>query len=655
MSALYRYYLDGVLLQDEPLGWDELVTSISSDESRKGIIVTNDASLTFRGDGFDALYAKFSNNFCSESSIQIQELRSDGIYYVIHEGIIFTPSIVVDEQKQLLTGKVEDNSFFARINNNKNIGAFPWVGKSKNGFDITAAPYYIIEFFDTTSVAPSYITNLGARGGHGFRAVDVFRFLVSFMSDGNLGFTSDYFESGIGKGLAVTCGGVLRDVGNNAATSIENFDSDFPKITFDKLYKELDKKFNLFFIIENAISGNPILRIEDRDYFNGSENTLYSFNDIGQLTREIAQNKLYALIELGDKNNVIEPSISFPGQIPVVGWLEEQYSTLGTCNIDSQLNLVSDYFVSSTVIEKTLLNSTNNENDRELFLINTFLANGKAVPSDILGQPNIWQYNRMFNNISIAKRYYNSLPSPVVSYNPQTGGGYRFLAAQTSYPFITQGTGSHVVLFEDDFTPPNYDNANAYNPTNGRYTSQVATTYIFRLECNFGVRGFGFSASKLQMVLRIYDSGNVLQAEQLGAFRSCSGGVCSFSENLTFNAVYLPVGYYANVQLVYENANNEPFVSNGFFECLSVGAIGQTEIYADISEFPIYLNKFEGYPISKSDFELIKNNPTGLYNFNRGSQFNSYGYIDQIKYNHKLGSADVSLITNTKILKNGIS
>lgn len=228
----FKFYLDDIEVT-EPIGAEGLVTTIKRDTTVNGILTTQDATLSFIEDGYDYLLNLLNNeSFCSSAEVRIMISQDEGQNYAEYfKGIIFISDVRFIEEKGYAKTKIQDNSFDAKINNNKNIEAFPNVGRSKNDVTITAAPSVTVELFDVATGTPIAIT--GGAGneaqGRAYRVYDLFRFYVDFMTDGEILFESTLF--GIGgtyEGLVITSGYMLK--GYNGVTPEDEFNSTFPKL-----------------------------------------------------------------------------------------------------------------------------------------------------------------------------------------------------------------------------------------------------------------------------------------------------------------------------------------------------------------------------------------------------------------------------------------
>jgi len=353
MTPRYKFYLDGTLLADEPIGWEDLVTEIDRDLNLHGLLIKTNLKLTFVGDGYDYLKCVFdANSFCKEVKIIIEEQCSDGSGWdKVVDGLISCLDMQFDMNKCTVECDVEDNSYFARIKNNINIEAFPHVGKSKSGVDISPATLEKLTMFTPSTGVDS------ATPRYAYRVFELCKFLVSFMSDGEVDFKSTLFDvGGEFEGLFVTNG---LHLATGVAADYQN--EDIGSMSFKTLNEEVYKICNVGFTIE-TILGRPTLRIEKDDYHFGTTVSDTLDNVLG-VTKRVKTDLLYSILLIGSTTTDNNPTLSFPEDIQLLGFKEEEYQLTGQCNIDRTFDLLGEWIRSSNVIEDILGGSTSYDED----------------------------------------------------------------------------------------------------------------------------------------------------------------------------------------------------------------------------------------------------------------------------------------------------
>ena len=255
---MMKFLLDDLEF-DSPKGWDEIETSIKRDYEYNSVLSNQDTEVTFTGDAYEYLSSKLnSDGFCTKVKFVIQYSSDDITYKTLLRGNLFLSDCEFNERTCEVTCKIEDNSYFAMINNNKSLETNPLSAQSKNGVAIQAPPVYAVDFLDIITLGVSRNVNC-------YRVYDLFKYLIDFMSDGKLQFKSDYLQTtaftdyregslaGYGwKGLCVTTGINIRN-GN----SVNDFSQS--QFSFDSLFKEINRRIPLVLIVENPYSESPTI------------------------------------------------------------------------------------------------------------------------------------------------------------------------------------------------------------------------------------------------------------------------------------------------------------------------------------------------------------------------------------------------------------
>lgn len=481
---IYRYYLNGNLLKSEPAGWDGFITTIKRDYDIKGLLKTQDATITFQGDGYTYLRTLFeASGFCELIEIIIDKSNDYGNNWrQFFIGTIFLTQVEWDEKRRYAKCKLQDDSYYARINNNKSQEVFLYAGQSKNGSSITPAALIDVGLFQIAT--GSYISHSYTDFTKFYSVHEVFRYLIDYMTDLKVGFKSDIFSTGLWKGLTITTGLVISNIGADSNLIEADFKDSLPKISFSKFIQEIGHLDDLWFGIERDSSGSPVFRLEDRAYFFDDKNVVLQCGKIDELLTKTDLNRLFSRLEIGSSET--DDSGTFPEQIKLRGFKKEDYNMIGQCNIDKTLDLSRDYIISSNVIEAVLAAGGY---DDKIFIIDTDGA-GQAKQSNWLGIGSEVYYNESLTNENCAQRFLKAIPNTIAEYlGPVID--YRFKAVATSDASFNQNT-SHTeapVQFDDDYTFPNNDVSNSFgngttqgSPVAGsdsRFTTNDAGQFIF--------------------------------------------------------------------------------------------------------------------------------------------------------------------------------
>ena len=137
---MVKVVINGIEIVETPEGWEDLTTTLRMDKELKALFEIMDISLTFYFDGYKMLKAAFdANGYCFSYPAQILHQDETGNYIPIYDGTLFFKDIDFTEGIEGFSAKCTftDNSFFAKIYNNRNIKAKIYVGRSKSDVVIT--------------------------------------------------------------------------------------------------------------------------------------------------------------------------------------------------------------------------------------------------------------------------------------------------------------------------------------------------------------------------------------------------------------------------------------------------------------------------------------------------------------------------------------
>lgn len=652
----YRYFLDGTLLADDPIGWDNFKPKLQRIKEFNALLLTIDATFDFFGDGFSYLLNQINTSgHCGFIDLEVQELNDNQqTYRVVHKGNIRLSQCEIDRQQMKIKAPAEDNSFYARINNNKNIAAFPYVDRSKNDVTITACPFSYVHYTvpSDCSVNPIIIAAPFTYTSAHFRAFDLFTYLISFMTDGRVDFQSTLLDTGDYAGLMVTCGKVIRQI--TTGTTEISFKKDFQKISFQKLYAEVNKLKRLCMRVA-TISGRPTVIIEQASDLNQT-NIMHTCSDIEKVTETIDVSQLYAILKLGSTKTENAASLSFPEDTTVLGFKEEELLLAGQCNLDSTLDLVNSFIISSNVTEDCLINGAT-AYDKDFFFVMTepYYANWITKTGNIFGDPTPCQFNLDLTNDNKIQNWLSGIPSSLVQYLG-TPVDARFRASDMigvpPVAFTTTATYSPVG-FNDDSTAPNFDTSNTYSIALSRFISPAAGTYNFHTRLFLQLRAtLIFSGSNAQATasFRRFDVTNTLIEEKIIYDQAV---LDAFTQNLTIDGTryfFLNATDYVIVHLFLNN-NLNPFghtftiPAGSFFECIATASSGGEYQSIDPNDALILNHAFKK-DLTPDAFDSILADPRGLIEGTTHNNYRFQGWIDEISYERVKGEATFKLYSS---------
>ena len=636
-----QFLLDNIEFTS-PKGWEDIETSIKRDFQYNSVLANQDTEVDFTGDAYNYLYNKLqTDGFCTRIRFEIRN-SIDGITYnTLLRGNLFLSDIQFNERTCTATVKIEDNSYYAMINNNKSLSTALESGRSKNGVSIPVPPVYQVDFQNIVSLIPIAQANVNC-----YRVYDAFEYLIRFMSDGRLQFASDYLQTtsftdplegsllGFGwKGLCITTGINIR-----VGTTVNDFSQSL--FSFDDLFNEINRRIPLVLIVENPYSETPTIRIENRDYQYTNAN-IFTASDVYEVISKVDTKSIYAKVNVG--SSVVDNQGLFPEQIHFFGFGPEEYIVQGECNIDTALELGTDWVTSSNVIAQSLNGAQ--DYDSNLFLIETeyFTATtGETWNFNNLGlinPPVYYYYNTNLTNSYILSRYRGGIPGDLAQFTGVKGDGEFQANEPTSY-----NVG---VLTAMSFTNVVFNNAGFWDG-NDKYTTTLAGVFTFNLRGSVTSTGFTTptQSSTVALFAFIYDAGGTIQSNALiGYLSTASQSSPTDSFNKTTQLILndgWSVRFYA--QKAASPGVTATIQTNSSIECLDNSIGGGIFVTVDNADIPIYLYEME-YPMCQDDFDIIMANTVGTVQFNMSGQPVRRGWISELTFNHTRGVATIKLIS----------
>ena len=254
---MIRVKLDGNVVTT-PENWKELTSKIKREDAYNGLLIYQESDVEFTDDGYDYLRGKLDDEgFCSVVEVIIERSCDDDTSWkLMIRGKIFISDVSYNERTCRASAKIEDTSFFSLIKNNGKIKTSLDTFLTKNGLPIASYTPYTVDFYDVPS--NSLVVAIAVPT---VSIYDAFAYLISFMSDNEVGFASTLFgPGGDWEGLCLTTGKRIRLQTPEA----------WEQISFNELFEEVMAATEELKLIVEDPYGSPTIRIERASYTYGN-------------------------------------------------------------------------------------------------------------------------------------------------------------------------------------------------------------------------------------------------------------------------------------------------------------------------------------------------------------------------------------------------
>ena len=440
------------------MGVEDIKERIYWDEEARGLLFDFEGEITFTGDTYRFLQQRFRDDYDSPVPLNIVAYNPhSGAFEAVVNGLIFTSDCEFNLYEKTVSCQIVDRGFFAKIRNNVNIGFSLGAPDSKLGEDISSA----VAITDVEEVrfmnlpVPLTIPGFGRKS---MTAYDALNYLVAAMSDGQIGFVSNYLTPVVGQETAhILSGRQLRgdaiDIG--------------PVVSWNELFGDLSKLYNLAFAVEEYNVGQWRIRVEPIDYFRQSQSINLFDVDAG-VTESIDTSMLYASAIVGSSETredfdtptsiqaagILMTNWNWIPKTPFVFQWQEDYYFQYNSNVDSEWDLRCSVLITHTnliyyVMCMRVLNTPGNPDfddsyDKKAFLISCFYKNAPGnvstpaisgigtgiIPLFNVFNNSISNYNVMVANAeglpgnaasqyaSFGQQYFNAYYVPNISFLP---------------------------------------------------------------------------------------------------------------------------------------------------------------------------------------------------------------------------------------------
>ncbi len=646
-----------------PISWQELNYRSYFSKELNGYLDEFDGEVGFINDQYNYLRELLFSDTCAVVDFSVIDGRE-------YRGKLFLNDATWNLDERKVMCQIITDSYLSVLDNNKAIQANLGVAKSKNGTDISA---WVNVQTDLTYTPHDITINTATPANRkGVRVYDAFAFLMRFMSDGAIGFASDFFfpDDAINSNrpripTLVTGKSIRTDV-----------DQTIPLISFEELYTDLQKLYNLAFAIEGQ-AGSYVLRIEPVYYFKGA-NLSYSFINVKGMVQSSDSSSFYDRVILG--NDLGDGEFNFYPKRSFYSWSKEEYHLGGICNNDVTLDLSLQTLLTDTndvmaclpfgVGNPQSVAAPSSATDDNIYLV-LFDINNYSLNYVSELNPDERYYNGRITNANYINFWYASIPNNI----------YLFLGADANdalgavnspFPLVLQPFILMMAQYYTDLNPPlsfypwyawaqlpittpplGYD-VNG-NMIQGTTSGQNLTFYQVPVDgiytVNWQVIGDGYISvfSTVQyrpsepVATRLIQSfENGIEPSQYACYGIASHTFACLAGDCLALAM---MGAYGN------NITNQAAPTLRFgstFEVRYIGAnSGDIEQTFDISENYLLNTSFDSIEIPPQEFDFIMNNKFGVMTASNGREV-VRAFISEISRNFASSKTSVKLLGRIK-------
>lgn len=628
-------YIDGIVY-DNPQGWEGIDTVLKREREFDGILAYYDATVTFYGAAYEYLLDLKNQGFCNKAEMIV--IRTDGYTpKKVAQGTIFVADCEFRAAFKSVLCKIKDSTFYAKINSNKGIKTVPSGNLSKSGGTITAAQAYDVLMYALDGTTP-------IKTIYSIRVYEAFRWFVSFMTNDTISFRSDSFDyGGEYEGLAITCGAKL----SAPLISVYNTSNPpLPAFSFEQLYKEVKKKIPICFVIENPFT-DPVFRLETIDYLDGNISSV-QFTDLDDILTKFDTQRLYSDIKVGSTTVNNSTFLAFPEGINFAGFKQEEFFTVGECSIKNTLDLVSDWIISSNIIEAALGGDTDYNSD--LILLDTIVTDpsvhdGRSTNTDFL-DVGIFYYNALLANFNTLNRNNGGFPSSIaVNSNDGVSGTFQAIPSAT----VSFSGG---ISLQNVFNAETYDNGGNYNTASQRFTAPSTNVYKFEAQEVYRINTlvappFGVKSINVILLINVYNALNVLtQTNRLDLQSVFTTGLYTITGN---KAIIMNQGDYAECIIefrpsFYSTYTAQILVPNTYFRSDSNGNTSGIINTVDSDDYAVEIHEFSS-PLTSDEFDTMLDNPIDSFIFWHNDKLIRAGQLEEAKYNYATSIGSFKIVT----------
>lgn len=550
-------------IQQEPDGLRELKHRVYFAKDINGYLEEWQGELTFYGQDYAYLRKQFIEGACSVIPVII----SDGCVRSYKANLFLNTATWRPDICQV-TVEVIDAGYLTLIANNKDIKAYLNVPRSKNDVDISA--YTNVQTDCEFKEYETGVDSPTSANREGIRLYDAFKFLIAFMSDGEMDFESDYFATESDPALPTI----------NRNPTLFDFEeitsgggSAYPYISFEELITDAYKLYNFEFGVEFQNNGRPLFRIETPSYFQGASTSI-SMDDVSAISQFAEQESYYQKLIIGSSD--VQTDHDYYDPIQLFSWDKEEYHLGGNCNSEAILDLRLQTLVSDTNLIQDALPSATGGTDSEAswgkVAIVVMDGNNITIVSDNPINPAYQNFNGRLKNDEVLNRFYGAIPNSIYLFlgenqNDAQSNITTTINPNLSTPTITNPVESSLGMYADFVEFPveiNDPNNNMGTDTTGFQFGTFGT--ITNSQCtSYTAPVSGVYDITVKLVQNVSDFATQVGCFYLATYPSASttyDQVVPFGDNFGN-----PIDWYPVLQNAGYSEQGDIYTENGFSVC----------------------------------------------------------------------------------------
>ena len=636
-------------IANQPNGITELTHRVYYSSELSGFLEEINGELTFHGADYTFLRRAYLTNSCNIIPFEI----SDGCGLVLDCNMFLNECEWRPDLCQV-KGQLVDAGFLSLIDQNMGIKAYVNVGRSKNDVDISSSVLEQTNLYYYGQNQQGGGGDIAAQNRVGVRVYDAFKMLVAFMTDGALGFESDFFRpDDINRGYYTLI------TGNSLRTGDVN---SWPYISFEELYKDCQRLFNLSFTTE-TVGGVKLLRIEPTSFFRQTNNSI-TLADPDAVVQTSNEKSFYQKVEFGSNEFDNDDYTYFP-KVAFLGARKEEYHLGGQCNTNNVLKLRTEVLITDTNRIQAALPvasggaaDPSNITDEDTYLILHYSDNSVANYPNPLFPTTLVYFNELLTNFQTALRWGDGIPNSIYLFlGSGLNGGQavrinNYLPPYQPVAFISFGA---YLKFPLSSFPNGYDpNGNISQSTDNLFLGSL--TPIWNLgQTMFTAPIDGIYSVSVKLVLDILDTSafNSLLIERFdtvasGIITSIEFGDIPMSNAYMFNGVWIWEGSFTFNLLQDQRVAILLLISQAEITILNGSSF---TVGSNFTAFKTYnpednnlIDTAIKYPITSQTWQTYLNNRHGIISvpFNNGA---IQGRTNDLSRNLNTGMTEVKIVS----------